>query len=228
LAYCHDNIRVSLTCGVRQVVRLSHGIVDAMNVMKRTMTDTSTGSRSRANQLSSQIGAQAQIPVVHIGIQAQGTSGVTNTVGHSCALAMTTDSSYTEFAGFGVIDRARARSLAFTFLYPENIVDVKARGERKEFRLVGISKTLQPVIIGTWEPLDTEEACPYSFQTDRTIYSIGSLSTESEKPKYVQSYVVQFLISHALNHIHSKVDTELRGYGKKSVDRVLTKFPELN
>ncbi len=166
--------------------------------------------------------------MVNIGIQAQGTSGVINTVGHSRALAMTIDSSYTEFVGFGVIDHARAHSLAFTFLYLENIVDVKARGERKEFKLVGISKTLKPVIIGTWEPLDTEEACPYSFQTDRTIYSIGSLSTKSEKPKYVQSYVVQFLINHALSHIHSKVDTELRRYGKKLVDGVLTKFPELN
>jgi hypothetical protein len=192
------------------------------------MTNTFTGSRSRANQLSSQIGAQAQILVVHIGIQAQGTSGVTNTVGDSHALAMTTDSTYTEFAGFGVIDHAHAHSLAFTFFYPENIVDVKVRGERKEFRLVGISKTLESVIIGTWEPLDTEEACPYSFQTDRTIYSIGSLSTKSEKPKYVQSYVVQFLINHALSHIHSKVDIEFRRYGKKSVDRVLTKFPKLN
>jgi len=67
---------------------------------------------------------------------------VTNTVGHSRALAMTTDSSYTEFVGFGVIDRARAHFLAFTFFYPENIVDVKARGERKEFMLIDISKTL--------------------------------------------------------------------------------------
>jgi hypothetical protein len=87
--------------------------LDATNVTKRTMTDTSTSSRSCANQLSSKIGAQAQIPVVHIGIQAQGTSGVTNTVGNSRALAMTTDSSYTEFAGFGVIDRARAHSLSY-------------------------------------------------------------------------------------------------------------------
>jgi len=46
-------------------------------------------------------------------IQAQGTSGVTNTVGHSRALAMITDSSYTEFAGFGVIDNARAHSLSY-------------------------------------------------------------------------------------------------------------------
>jgi len=116
--------------------------MDAMNVTQRTMIDTSIGLRSRANQLSSQIGAQAQIPVVRIGIQAQGISGVTNTVGHSRALAMIIDSSYTEFAGFGVIDRECAHSLAFTFFYLENIVDVKVRGERKEFRLVGISKTL--------------------------------------------------------------------------------------
>ncbi len=128
--------------------------------------------------------------MVHIGIQAQGILGVTNTVGHSRALVMTINSSYIEFVGVGVIDRAHVHSLAFTFLYPENIVDVKAEGGRKEFRLVGISKTLQSVIIGTWEPLDTEKACPYSFQTDRTIYSIGSVSMKNEKSKYVQSYVV--------------------------------------
>jgi hypothetical protein len=196
LAYCHDNIRVFLTCGVCQAVRLLHGTVNATNVTKRTMIDTSRGSRSRANQLSSQIGAQAQIPVVYMRIQAQGTSGVTNTVGHNCALTMTTDSSYTEFSSFSVIDRASF--LAFTFLYPENIVDVKVKRERKEFMLVGISKTFQLVIIGTWEPLDIEEACPYSFQTDRNIYSIESLSMESEKLKYVQSYAVQFLINHAI------------------------------
>jgi hypothetical protein len=57
LAYCHDNTIVSLTCGVRQAVRLSHRTVDATNGTKRTMTYTFTGSRSRANQLSSQIGA---------------------------------------------------------------------------------------------------------------------------------------------------------------------------
>jgi len=196
--------------------------VDAMNVTQRTMTNTSTCSRSCANQLLSQIGAQAQIPVVHIRIQAQGISRVTNTVGHNRALAMTIDNSYTKFVSFGVIDRACAYSLTFTFFYPENIVDVKAREGRKEFRLVGINKTLQSVIIGTWEPLDTEEARPYSFQTDRTIYSIGSLSTENEKPKYVQSYVMQFLINYALSHIHSKVDIELRGYDKKSIDNSMS------
>jgi len=46
---------------------------------------------------------------------------------------MIIDNSYTEFAGFGVIDRACAHSLAFTFFYLENIIDVKVRGERKEF-----------------------------------------------------------------------------------------------
>jgi hypothetical protein len=221
-------IRVSLTCGVVQDVRILHGTMDGMTVMERTMKDTSTCSTSRANQVSSQVGEQAQIPVVAIRIQGQGTAGVINTVADNRAIAVTTGSSNNQFASFNVRDNVRANFLAFSFIYPRNIVDEKVKRQEKEFMCVVIRKTFQLVIIGTWEPLDREEACPYSFKADQNIYSIGSLSTENDKPTYFQSYVLQFLINHALSHIHSNVDTKLLGFGKKSVNEVLTKFEELS
>ncbi len=178
LGYYHDNIKVSLICGDRQVVQVLGGIVNAMNVTKRTMTNTCTGSTSRANQVSSQVGAQAQMPMV-ANIQAQETSGVINTIVDYRALVVTTDNSNTQFARFNVNDIGCANSLAFSFFYSGKIVDVKDRGQ-KEFMCVGISKKFRPVIIGTWIPLDKKEACPYSFKIDRNIYSIGSLSRESE------------------------------------------------
>jgi hypothetical protein len=164
--------------------------------------------------------------MVAIGIQAQMTLGVTNTVANSRARAVSTNSSNTQFAGFYENEIKCTSSLTFNFFYPGKIVGVKDRGQ-KEFMCVGISKTFRPVIISTWDPLDRDHAYLYSFKIDRNIYSIRSLSRESEKPKYLQSYVVHFLINHALSYIHSNVDTKFRGYGKKSIDRMSTKFPKV-
>jgi len=230
LGYCHDNITISLTCLDPQAVRVSPGTVVAMDVMKRTMTETYTGSTSRANQVSSQASVQVQIPVVPIGIQAQGTLDVTDTIADSRAHAVTTESSDIQFGGFYVNQIGGACSLAFNFLYPEEIVDVRARGQR-QFIHAGISKTLCPSIIGELIPLDREEACFYSFKTYRNIYSIGSLMrslAKWKKPMFIQQrYEVFFYINHAMSHIHYYEDTELRGPGVQSLDKVLTKCPEI-
>jgi hypothetical protein len=230
LGYCHDNITISLICLDPQAVRVSPGTVDAIDVMKRTMTKTSTDSTSCAKQISSQASVQVQIPVVPIGIQAQGTLGVTNTSADSHALAVTTESSNIQFAGFDVNEIGCADSLAFNFVYPEEIVDVKARGQR-QFMRAGISKTLSPSITGEWIPLNSEESCPYTFKTDQNIYSIGSVSRSIEREEPIlfmqQRYEVPFLINHAMSHIHNHKDTELRGRGMKSLDKVLTKCAEI-
>jgi hypothetical protein len=189
--------------------------------MKRAMTETFTGSMSHANQIASQANVQVQMPVVPIGIQAQGTLEVTDTIADSHALAVTMETSNTQFSGFNVNQLECAGSLVFNFLYPEEIVDVKARGKR-QFINAGINKTLWPTIVGKWFPLDTEEARLYIFKADRDIYSIGSLMRFMQ-----QRYEVLFVINHAMSHIHYYKDKELRGPGVKSVDRVLTKYPEV-
>jgi hypothetical protein len=230
LGYYHDNITISLTCEDPQAVRVSPGTVIAMDAMKRTMTDTFTGSTSRANQVSGQASVQVQMPVVPIGIQAQGTLDVTDTIADSHARAVTTESSDTQFGGFYVNQIGRAGSLTFNFVYPDEIVDVKARG-RRQFIHAGISQTLSPSIIGKWIPLDNEEARFYSFETDQNIYSIGSLETSHKKRKeplfMQQRYGVFFYINHAMSHIQYHKDTELRGAGVQSLDNVLTKCPEI-
>ncbi|KAH8973309.1 hypothetical protein BDL97_01G039300 [Sphagnum fallax] len=221
LGYCHDNITISLTCEDPQAVRVSPGIVVAMDVMKRAMTETFTGSMSRANQLASQANVQVQMPMVPIGIQAQGTLEVTDTIADSHALAVTVETSNTQFSGFNVNQLECSGSLVFNFLYPEEIVDVKGRGKR-QFIHAGINKTLWPTIVGKWFPLDREEARLYIFKTNRDIHSIGSLMRFMH-----QRYEVPFVINHAMSHIHYYEDKELRGAGVKSVDRVLTKYPEV-
>jgi hypothetical protein len=65
--------------------------------MKRTLTETITGSTSRANQVSGQASVQVQMPVVPIGIQAQGTLDVIDTIADSRALVVTIESSNTQF-----------------------------------------------------------------------------------------------------------------------------------
>jgi len=230
LGYCHDNITISLTCEDRQAVQVSPGTVVAIDVMKRAMTETVTGSMSRANQITSQANVQVQMPVVPIGIQAQGTLEVTDTIADSHALAVTVETSNTQFSGFNVNPLGCTGSLVFNFLYPEDIVNVKARGKR-QFIHAGINKTVWPTIVGKWFPLDREEARLYIFKTDRDIYSIGSLMrlhVNMEKPMFMQQrYEVPFVINHAMSHIHYYEDKELRGPGLKSVDRVLTKYPEI-
>ncbi|KAH9574106.1 hypothetical protein CY35_01G038000 [Sphagnum magellanicum] len=230
LGYCHDNITISLTCEDRQAVQVSPGTVVAIDVMKRAMTETVTGSTSRANQITSQANVQVQMPVVPIGIQAQGTLEVTDTIADSHALAVTVETSNTQFSGFNVNPLGCTGSLVFNFLYPEDIVNVKARGKR-QFIHAGINKTIWPTIVGKWFPLDREEARLYIFKTDRDIHSIGSLMrlhVNMEKPMFMQQrYEVPFVINHAMSHIHYYEDKELRGPGLKSVDRVLTKYPEI-
>jgi hypothetical protein len=229
--YYHDNITISLTCEDPQAVRVSPGTVVAMDVMKRTMTETSTGSTSRANQVSGQASVQVQIPVVPIGVQAQGTLDVTDTIANSLARAVTSESSDTQFAGFYVNEVGCASSLVFSFVYPEEIVDVMARGQRQFIR-AGISKTLWPSIIGKWIPLDREEACLYTFKTHRNIYSIRSLKrSHAERKEPIlfmqQRYEVPFFINHAMSHIHYYENTELRGPGVQSLPKVVTKYPEI-
>jgi len=230
LGYCQDNITISLSCEDHQAVRVSPGTVVAIDVMKRTLTETFTGSTSRANQVSSQASVQVQMPVVPIGIQAQGTLDVTDTIADSRALAITTESSNTQFAGFDVNEIGCAGSLVFNFVYPEDIVDVMARGQRQFIR-AGISKTLWPAIVGNWIPLDREEARFYTFKTNRNIYSIGGLRRSHAKrkePMFMQQrYEVPFFINHAMSHIHYYENTELRGPGVQSLNKVLTKYPEI-
>ncbi len=229
LGYYHDNITISLTCLDPQAVRVSPGTVVAMDVMKRTMTGTSTGSTSRANQVSGQ--ASVQVPVVPIGIQAQGTLGVTDTIADSRARAVTTESSDTQFGGFYVNQIGGACFLAFNFLYPEAIDDVMDSGER-QFIHAGISKTLWSSIIGEWIPLDTADACGYTFKTDRNIYSIRNVRRSIERRKepilfMQQKYKVLFLINHAMSHIHCYKNTELRRPGLQLLAKVLEKWPEI-
>ncbi len=229
--YCHDNITISLTCLDPQAVRVSPGTVVAMDVMKRTMTETSTGSTSRANQVSGQASVQVQIPVVPIGIQAQGTLGMTDTIADSRARAITIEGSDTQFGGFYVNQIGGACSLAFNFLYPAKIDDVMASGER-QFIHAGISKTLWPSIIGEWIPLDTADACEYRFKTYRNIYSIRSVKRSIERRKepiffMKQKYEMPFLINHAMSHIHCYKDTVLRGRGRQLLAKVLEKWPKM-
>jgi hypothetical protein len=221
LGYCHDNITISLTCGDPQAVRVSPGTVVEMDVMKRAMTETFTGSMSRANQITGQANVQIQRPVVPVGIQAQGALEVTNTIADSHALAVTVETSNAQFSGFNVIPLGCSGSLVFNFLYPEEVVDVKARGKR-QFIDAGINKTFWPTIVGKWFPLDREEARSYIFKTKRDIHSIGSLMRFMP-----QRYEVPFFINHAMSHIHYYEDKELRGPGVKSIDRVLTKYPAI-
>ncbi|CAM6071363.1 unnamed protein product [Sphagnum tenellum] len=231
LGYYHDNITISLTCADPQAVRISARTVVATDDMKRTMTETTIGSTSHANQVSGQANVQVQIPVVSIGVQAQGTLDVTDTIADSCARAVTTESSDTQFAGFDVNEVGCASSLVFSFVYREKIVDVMARGQN-QFMRAGISKTLCPSIIGKWIPLDREEACLYTFKTERNIYSIRSLKrSHAERKEPIlfmqQRYEVPFTINHAMSHIHYYENTELRGPGVQSLNKVLTKYPEI-
>jgi hypothetical protein len=55
------------------------------------------------------------MPVVPIGIQAQGALDVTDTTSDSRALAVTIESSNTQFDGFYVNENGRAGSLIFNF-----------------------------------------------------------------------------------------------------------------
>jgi hypothetical protein len=230
LGYCHDNITISLICADPQAVKVSPGPRVATNVMKRTTTETFTGSTSRANQVSGQASVQVQMPVVPIGIQAQGTLDVTDTTVDSRALAVTIESSNTQFAGLDVNDNGRPGSLIFNFVYPEEIVDVMARGQR-QFIHAGISKTLRPAIVGNWIPKNEDEHCLYKFKTNRNIYSIGNLRrshAEKKEPMFMpQKYKVLFHINHAMSHIHHYENKKLEGPGVKSVDGVLKKFPEI-
>jgi hypothetical protein len=229
--YYHDNITISLTCLDPQAVQVSPGTVVAMDVMKRTMTETSTGSTSRANQVSGQASVQVQIPVVPIGIQAQGTLGVTDTTVDSRARALTTESSDTQFGGFNVNQIGGKRSLAFNFLYPEKIDHVMDSGEI-QFISAGISKTLWPSIIGEWIPLDTADACEYRFKTSRNIYSIRSVRRWIQRRKepilfMQQRYEMPFLINHAMSHIHCYKDKEFLGSGWQLLPKVLEKWPKM-
>ncbi|CAK9860356.1 unnamed protein product [Sphagnum jensenii] len=219
LGYCHNNITISLTCEEPQAVRVSSAIVVGMDVMKKTTTKTFTGSTSHANQIASQANVQVQLPVVSVGFQAQGE--VIDTIADSQALAETVETSSTQYFGFYVNPLGLPNSLVFNFLYPEEIVDVKARG-KIHFIHAGINNTFSATIVGKWFPLDREEARLYIFQTNRDIHSIGSLMRFMN-----QRYEVLFLINHAMSHIHYYKDQKLEGPGEKSVDRVLTKYPEI-
>jgi hypothetical protein len=230
LGYCHDNITISLICADPQAVKVSPGTGVATDVMKRTTTETITGSTSRANQVSGQASAQVQMPVVPIGTQAQGTLNVTDTTADSCDLAVTIESSNTQFAGFNVNDNGRPGCLIFNFVYPEEIMDVMAGGQ-KQFTHAGISKTFRPAIVGNWIPKDEDEHCLYKFKTNRNIYSIGNLRrshAEKKEPMFMQQrYEVPFFINHAMSHIHHYENKKLHGLGMKLINRVLVKLPEI-
>jgi len=230
LGYYHDNITISLTCEENLAARLLFGTVTSIDLTKSLMTETFTGSRSIANQLSGQANVQVQIPLMGVGIQAQGSLGVTDTSGDSCAIATTMESSNTQFAGFLVNPNECPSSLNFNFLYHVEIMKEVAKGCR-QFMHAGINKTLWPRIVGEWVPLDSEQSRLYKFKTERDITSIGSLrrsAAKGEMPVFMQQrYEVSMFINHAMDHIHHYGTTELREPGVQSLHKVLTKFPAI-
>jgi hypothetical protein len=163
-------------------------------------------------------------------VQVQGNLGVRDTFGDSCAIAATMESSNTQFAGFLVSPNECPGSLNFNFLYHVEILEEIAKG-RRQFMHAGINKTLWPMIVGEWVPLDREEARLYKFKTERDITSIGSLrksAAKGEMPMFMQQrYEVSMFINHAMNHIHHYGTTELRESGVQSLPKVLTKFPAI-
>jgi hypothetical protein len=230
LGYYHDNITISLTCEENRAARLLSGTVTSIDLTKSSMTETFTGSRSIANQMSGQANVQVQIRLVGVGMQAQGNLGVIDTFGDSCAIAATMESSNTQFAGFLVNPNECPGSLNFNFLYHVEILEEIAKGCR-QFMHAGINKTLWPTIVGEWVPLDMEEARLYKFKTERDITSIGSLrksAAKGEMPMFMQQrYEVSMFINHVMNHIHHYGTTELREPGVQSLPKVLTKFPAI-
>jgi len=230
LGYYHDNITISLTCVENLAATLLSGTVTSIDHTTSLRTETFTGSKSIAVEMSRQANAQVQIPVVGFGMQVQGNLGVIDTFGDSGNIAATMESSNTQFAGFLVNPYTRSNSLSFNFLYHEEIMKEIAKG-RRQFMCAGINKTLWPTIVGEWVPLDREEACHYKFKTQRDITSIGSLrrsTAKGEMPVFMrQQYEVPMVINHAMDYIHCYGTTELRGPGVQSLDRVLTKFPAI-
>jgi hypothetical protein len=230
LGYYHDNITISLTCEENLAARLLSGAVTSIDLTKSSMTETFTGSRSIANQMSGQANVQVQIPLVGVGMQAQGNLGMIDTFGDSRAIAATMESSNTQFAGFLVNPNECPGSLNFNFLYHVEIMEEITKG-RRQFMHAGINKTLWPTIVGEWVPLDCEEARLYKFKTERDITSIGSLRRSTAKGEVLvfmqQRYEVFMFINHAMNHIHRYGTTELREPGVQSLPKVLTKFPAI-
>ncbi len=228
LGYYHDNITISLTCEENLAARLSSGTVTSIDPNKRSMTETLTGSRSIANQMSGQANVQVQIPLVGIGMQAQGNLGVIDTFGDSRAIAATMESSNTQFASFLVNPNECPSSLNFNFLYHVEILEEIAKGHR-QFMHAGINKTLWPTIVGEWVPLDENQSCLYKFKTERDITSIRSLRRSTAKGEMLvfmqQQYEVSMFINHAMSHIHRYGTIELREPGVQSLPHVLTKFP---
>ncbi len=106
-----------------------------------------------------------------------------------------------------------------------------ARGQ-KQFICARMSNTFRPVIVGHWIPTNEDEDCLYKFKTDRNIYPLGNLRrSHAERKEPIlfmqQRYEVLFFINHAMSHIHYYENTELRGPGVQSLNKVLTKYPEI-
>jgi hypothetical protein len=191
------------------------------------MTKTFTGSRSIANQTSSQANVQVQIPLVGVGMQVQGNLGVIDTFGDSRAIATTMESSNTQFGGFLVNPNECPSFLNFNFLYHVDIMEEITK-DCRQFMHAGINKTLWPTIVGEWVPLDKKQCCLYKFKVERKIISIGSLKrsiTKGERPVFMQQqYEVSMFINHAMSHIHHYGTIELRKPSVQSLPEVLTKF----
>jgi hypothetical protein len=226
--YYHDNITISLNCEKQKAARLKSATVDATNSSKRTISTTFTGSRSSANQISGQFGGTFQIPIVDIGVQAQGNVSRIGTVGDSDSLANSNETLNDLFCGFYVNPAGLEGNLIYNFLHPEDTGELLLKN-RKQFLHSGTCRTFWPTIIGEWDALDMDETCMYSFKTERDITSVKDLMKSNDArniPYYMrQQYQVPLYINHAMTHIHCYEMTTLQGAGEQRLEHVLIKYP---
>ncbi len=228
--YYQNNITISLNCEKEDAARLSSSRVTAIVSTKQTTVETFTDSSSLARQTGGQIGGQVQIPVVGIGLQAQGNMNVTSTIGGSSSLAESEEISNTQLAGFSVNPADLEGSQVYNFLYCTDVLRLIENNPAK-FISAGICRTLLPTIVGEWDALDMDDACLYNFKTERDLMSIGDLMQSSaawKVPYMRQRYQVPFFINHAMTHLgRYGTPVLIKGPGEQRLENVLTKYPAI-
>jgi hypothetical protein len=103
--------------------------------------------------------------------------------------------------------------LSYDFVYQNPPKDIKdTQGNNRSMYLnTGMCHTVNPIIKGTWDDLNDEEATEYEFRAQREVCELTKKKKKSQMKKLLQIYEMKLYINHKMTHIHKLGDKILTG-----------------
>jgi len=203
-------LSVSLQCLHDNAAQLGHEVsANTRDTTKtnKTNTQTTSGAWQRTANLS------VTPPFVKAGLTV-GKPTTTTTTLQEDSMETPTEHIHGGFLAQDTSERGQRHRLSYDFVYPNPPKDIKdTQGNNRSMYLnTGMCYTVNPIINGTWDDLNEEEASEYEFRAQREVCELTKdvrSKKKSQMKELLQIYEMKLYINHKMTNIEGLFDRTL-------------------